>query len=321
MPIPPAVSKVWPSDRALLLVHGVGDYKPGDYADLITKLQDALGPALWDQYAVYELFYDGLNDWMADKIQVSQLVTSAVAHLKAGFGSDDLGKAAAETCGDVIWPVLSLAARDAVREFYLAQVKQIVDDGFQAGFALDQQRITILCHSLGCFHTFEALHEAAKEKRHKLGPASPGVRFENVIFMASPVALIRSVAGALGPLVPGRGDLAALDDAGLSQPSQRSWFGWKVAAAKRWVSITGDLDPVGGHLFHQKLAWAYMNVDGQESFIDDQSALGIPTREALAGLLSATLTGSPRPNLAITNPHAWTGYVERNAGRIHQWLA
>ena len=24
-------TKDWPSDRALMLVHGVGDYKPGDY--------------------------------------------------------------------------------------------------------------------------------------------------------------------------------------------------------------------------------------------------------------------------------------------------
>lgn len=36
-------SQVWPKNRAILLVHGAGDAKPGDYAQLRKSLKTLLG--------------------------------------------------------------------------------------------------------------------------------------------------------------------------------------------------------------------------------------------------------------------------------------
>jgi hypothetical protein len=47
--------------RAILLVHGVGDARPGDDASLVAALETALG-ADAANFAVYELYYDFIND-------------------------------------------------------------------------------------------------------------------------------------------------------------------------------------------------------------------------------------------------------------------
>ncbi len=54
----------WPGKRAVLLVHGVGNAKPGDYAPLAQQVESLLGASA-SQFAVYFLYYDQINDWLA----------------------------------------------------------------------------------------------------------------------------------------------------------------------------------------------------------------------------------------------------------------
>lgn len=42
------ISQPWPSNRAVLLVHGIGNAKPGDYTGLRQRVEAALGPVVAD---------------------------------------------------------------------------------------------------------------------------------------------------------------------------------------------------------------------------------------------------------------------------------
>ncbi len=311
-------SQPWPSNRAVLLVHGIGNAKPGDYTLLRQRVEAALGPAAADT-AIYQLFYDQVNDWFAGKTQLGDLLNSAIDTLASRIADPELGQTLAEVCGDILWPVLVADARTAVREAYLRQLKQIVQDGMASGVAESDQRLSIICHSLGCFHTYEVLHHAARTAVHRLRPASDGVRFANVIFMASPVQLIRTVAEAMGSLVPNRRWLYAVQSDALSIPFEESELG-PVKAVQRWVSITGDLDPVGGHFFRNRAPWAAMQVEGQETFIDNQNALNITSKAQLLQVLSAARRDRQPPEIRPTNPHSWENYVDRRAIQLRGWL-
>src|SRR5262245_54106488 len=72
-------SRSWPSNRALLLVHGVGDYKPGDYDTVKAALAVALGPAQWQQLAVYEMYWDPISDWFKDKLRAKTIVAQTLS--------------------------------------------------------------------------------------------------------------------------------------------------------------------------------------------------------------------------------------------------
>ena len=318
MPVEP-MSKVWTSDRALLLVHGIGNAHVGDYQELLGDVTTMLGDAAED-VAIYQLFYDQVNDWFAGKTQLGSLLTKAIDALAAKVADPDLGPTIAEVVGDVLWPVLVADARTAVREAYLAQLKQMVDDGTNAGVRARDQKLSIICHSLGCFHTYEALHHAARTKGAQLQPATHEVRFENVIFMASPVQLIRTVAEAMGSLVPNRRWLYTVQGDQLSIPSETTITGRAVPSVQRWVSITGNLDPVGGHFFRNRADWAYMDVEGQVSRIDRQDALNITSKAQLAQALRASLRDRQPPAIAPTNPHSWENYVINNAAELRTWL-
>lgn len=310
----------WPGRHALLMVHGVGNATPGDYAPLVASVRRLLGPDA-DGYAFYELYYDAYNDWMNDKIPLAQGIAALKSALRLDFGGDDLADAAAELAGDVVWPILHLAPRTMIREAYLTQLKRIVRDGIRAGVGAWNQRISIICHSLGCFHTYEALHAAANEPAHTLRPLSNGVAFANAIFMASPVQLIRSVASRIQALVPQPDKLATLRGASLEQPGQPLLSGGIKRSAERWVSISGELDPVSGYLFRQRLDRAWMTMDGQETIVDDQSFLNVGSATELAERLRGAIRGDGPPNVTLENPHSWQGYVDRHAGELRQWLA
>lgn len=308
----------WPSDRAVLLVHGIGNASPGDYALLLQGVRDALGPDA-DRTAIYQLFYDQVNDWFAAKTSLGQLLSQAVNALAGQINDPELGPSLAEVCGDVLWPVLVADARAAVREAYLAQLKQMVNDGVAAGVVSRDQKLSIICHSLGCFHTYEVLHHAALFPSHQLQP--PGVRFQNVIFMASPVQLIRTVASAMGSLVPNRRWLYTVQGDALSIPAVQKLSGQPVTSVRNWISITGDLDPVGGHFFRSREPWAYMDLGAtQISLIDRQDALNISTKAQLAQALRASLRDREPPFITLGNPHSWENYVAGHAAELRQWI-
>ena len=66
----------WPADRAVLFVHGVGDPSPGDYDALLETFRGALGDNLAPTLAIYFLYYDDLNDWFAQKVQLKGAITT-----------------------------------------------------------------------------------------------------------------------------------------------------------------------------------------------------------------------------------------------------
>jgi len=317
MPFEPETLQ-WPDRRAIVLIHGVGSYAKADYRKLQSALEAAIGSAAWNKIAVYTTLYDVFNDWVAEKIQCASLVAELVDRLKFHFDGDALGKVAAEGAGDVVWPILSLDARHALRTAIVAQLQRVVLDGDRAGVRRAQQKITIVCHSLGCFHTYEALCGIAKDPRCRLQPVEDAVQFDNVMMFASPVQLIRSVSGWLGRLVPDTDDLSCLLGTRLALPGELNLVGRFVPSTRRLVSITGDLDPVGGHLMRKKLDWAYMDIDGQESHVEAQELSGPENRPTMAAAIRMAL--QDKKGLAFTpdNPHDWVAYVERNAGLVKE---
>ena len=315
-----AQQKQWHGDRAVLLVHGIGNAAPGHYATLAETVKDVIG-AESGKVALYQLYYDQVNDWFSAKMQLGALLTQATSSLVTLIDDPELGDTLAELVGDVLWPVLLADARAAVREAYLLQLKQIVTDGIAAGIPARDQRLSIICHSLGCFHTYEVLHHAALFPSHMLQPAAHGVRFENVIFMASPVQLIRTIANALGNLVPNKRWLYTVQGETLSIPRQAKLSGEEVLSVKNWVTITGNLDPVGGHFFRRRADWAYMTVPGETvAIVQAQDALNITTKAQLVDRVKECLNEREPPNITPTDPHCWESYVTSYAAELHTWL-
>ena len=215
----------------------------------------------------------------------------------------------ADYVGDVIWPILSANLRLAVRDALIAQLNQIkIDRGASArkrGYDPLSYQISIIAHSLGCFHTYEVLTAIANEPSHALRPRSDLITFDSVTLMASPVQLIRTVAGAIAALVPDLGNLATLAKP-LAIPAETRG-GRVFPCTPDFLSITGSHDPVGGHLLGRKIDWAYMDLPGQRSIVVPQQALDIDTKNGtLQALANAFAEGGPKP----TDPHSWSAYVE-----------
>ena len=322
----------WPADRAVLFVHGIGNAAVGDYGPLVQQVQAILG-ADASRFAFYFLYYDHLNDWFAAKLQAGALFEKLVGAVRtqlhadngAGAPSVGLGNSIAEFAGDVLWPVLLADARTAVRTAYLNQLRRIVRDGEDAGFPPRRQHISIIAHSMGCFHTYEALAEAAADPGQGLAPATWGVRFENVIYMASPVQLIRTVARDIKGVVQRAETLHCVAGASLGFPAEPNASGALIRSAKRTVSITGNLDPVGGHLMRSKLRWAYMDFPGETSFepyIDQQqlATTGAGEDVSLAGILQTALREREAPQISPLNPHDWGTYITKHADQLRTWL-
>ncbi|MBV6522359.1 MAG: hypothetical protein MNPFHGCM_02507 [Gemmatimonadaceae bacterium] len=305
-------SQTWPGRDAVLLVHGIGNDPAGTRSEANVALRAALGDDA-DRFAIYELRYDGIDDWFKEKTQAAALVLQLVALLKKRFGDDSLGETAAEFAGDVIFPVLSLSARAALREAFISQLNKMIQDGPHGAL----QRISVVCHSMGCFHTYEAIHAAVDDAAALIGPQA-GVYLQNVVFMASPVQLIKTVVREMGPLIPKRTTLAL--NRSLRMPVAEMNDVSQPYVLRNFVSIAGDLDPVGGFLLRQKLDWAYMNVPGQKAFIDQQSALGIDSAAQLRDVLLAALRSKEPPQVTVQNPHDWSAYIDRHAEDLREWL-
>ena len=302
----------WRGTRAILLVHGIGDASAGKEGTFPTEvLVRSLGDEA-DNVSLYRLNYDFINDWLATKVDFAAGIAALKAALKLKFGDDDTSATIADYAGDVLWPILSPELRFAVRDAFLAQLQQIQIDRGESALErgddpLDYQ-VTIIAHSLGCFHTYEGLTAAAEEPSHALRPASDLVTFESVILMASPVQLIRTVAGMVGPIIPDDNTLATISSP-LAIPSE-SRRGRLFQCTRDFISVTGTHDPVGGYLLGRKLDWAYMDIPGQRSVIVSQRALDIGTKEGTSlALADAFATGGPKAN----DPHYWSAYIESQA--------
>ena len=64
-----------------------------------------------------------------------------------------------------------------------------------------------------------------------------------------------------------------------------------------------------------------MDVAKQESRIDDQSALNIPDKGALASLLLASRREKLPPLVTANNPHSWENYVKGHVAELNTWIA
>jgi hypothetical protein len=318
--------KKWTSARAVLFVHGIGDTTAANYLPMEIQLREILG-ADSGLVTYYGYAYDKYNDLFKDKAQATSTLTKAFKSFAPLEGlAEPAGQAIAEFLLDVLWPIAIQDARLFIQADYIKTLQQIVKDGIDSGYPASQQKISIVCHSLGCFQTYEILHRCAREPLEGLTPATHGVHFENVIFMASPVQLIRTIAGQL-PTIP-KG-LYCLQGKALSAPSQSSTDlngnSFENYSVRNWISIAGDLDPVGGHWLGKKLESFYMNVlpigafQGQQSHIDDESLFNIKTlkdwAKLVANIAQKKAVGSP-----VNDPHAWTEYINRHSADLKQWL-
>ncbi len=307
MPFVPQ-SLPWPGNRAFLMVHGIGDAsagKAGSFPD--DALRSILG-ADAATTAIYRLNYDFINDWLSTKLNFAAGVSAMKTALSAEMGGTATDAMIAEYAGDVLWPILSMDLRFAVRDAFIAQLQQIERDRARAADArgdnaLDYS-VSILAHSLGCFHTYEVLTAVAMQPEHELQPASDLVKYDSVILMASPVQLIRTIGGAIAGLIPDIGSVATLSQPLAIPAEQRR--GRNVRCTKKFVSVTGTHDPVGGHLLGQQLPWGYMKVPAQKSIIVPQTGLNLTSAEATAQALAAAFApGGPTAN----DPHSWTAYI------------
>ena len=318
MPDYPLQKRDWPSDKAVLFVHGVGNATPGSYDPLVEQMKAILGTQA-KEFAIYFLYYDQINQWFATKTQAAALVSSLFGALKARAVGEKVADTAADFAGDVVWPILVNAARFAVRAAYLAQLQQIVEDGKKKIGNARDLRLSIICHSLGCFHTYEILHEIAADFSQGLSPAN-GVIIQNVVHMASPVQLIRTVAQDLGAAVPNRASLHCLSGGSLRIPSTQVGTD-QIASVRNWVSITGNLDPVGGYFFRHRANWAYMDIADQQSYVDKQDILkNIKTEAELEAILKNSLREKSPPKIEPQNPHDWSAYVANHADDLKTWL-
>jgi hypothetical protein len=322
-----AQSIPWTGTRAVLLVHGVGNARVGDYADLVQQVERVLGDEA-RRTVVYMFYYDQVNDWFVAKQQANLLFASFAQALRSllaalRLGASDpaaLGNAIADLVGDVLWPVLLADARNAVRATLLDQLFQIVADARQANVPPRDMELSIIAHSMGCFHVYEALQSIAAEKAIALGPAA-GLQYANVIYMASPVQLIRSVIERISIAVPQRESIRSLSQA-LALPEQRSLAGSTTKLARRTVAITGNLDPVGGHFFRERPDWGFMNLPGQETRIDEQHLAQVNGSDefALTEVLHTALRERSAPTITPNNPHSWSEYVRRHESDLRDWL-
>ena len=306
----------WPSDRAVLLVHGIGDASgSGSAAFPLAQLTSALG-AEAAGVAVYTLNYDFINDWTARKLPLSDQIGAIGMAVAKQYASPELEGTLTEYLGDILWPVIHPDTRLAIRDAYVSQLQQIVLDCGEAALPRGHDpldyRVSIITHSLGCFHTYEVLHAAVREPSYRLRPGSDLTQLDTVIMMASPVQLIRAVGDGIRKLVPDSAELATLSKTGLALPAEQ--LGRKrVLATRRFVSVTGTQDPVGGHFLGKKNPRLYMNIEGQETVLVPQVLTDGDPKQALAAALAP---GGGAGGATIIDPHSWSAYIDREASLL-----
>lgn len=315
----------WPSDRAVLLVHGIGNASGnGDAAFPRAELEAALGDGAAD-VAIYTLNYDFINDWTARKLNIASAIEKLGKAVADRYDNPELSATLAEYCGDILWPVLHQDTRLAIREAYMAQLDQIMSDCIESmlpkGLDPRDARVSIIAHSLGCFHTYEALHAAVNEPLHHLQPFSHGAQLENVVLMASPVKLMRTIAGDIDKLVPKASELATMSPKGLFIPAEPVPGKKPKPATRKFISVTGTQDPVGGHLLGKRNDWAFMDMDGQVTKFVSQSLVGPNPAQSLALALKSGSGAVGAATSTVNDPHSWTEYMKSQATLLAGLLA
>jgi hypothetical protein len=107
----------------------------------------------------------------------------------------------------------------------------------------------------------------------------------------------------------------------LSIPRQAKLMGGEVVSVNNWVSITGNLDPVGGHFFRRRADWAYMKVPGETvAIVQSQDALDISTKAQLVDCFRACIREREPPKITPKDPHCWESYVNSHATQLRSWL-
>ena len=315
----------WPSDRAVLLVHGIGNASGnGDAAFPRAELEAALGGSAAD-IAIYTLNYDFINDWAARKLNLSAAIDTLGRAIGKRYNNPRLSETLAEYCGDVLWPVLHQDTRLAIREAYMAQLDRIMSDCIESmlpkGLDPRDARVSIIAHSLGCFHTYEALHGAVNEPLHHLQPFSHGAQLESVVLMASPVQLMRTIAGDIDKLVPRASELATMNPKGLFIPAEAVPGKKDKPVTRKFISVLGTQDPVGGHLLGKRNAWAFMDMDQQETHFVAQSLIGPDPEKALALALKSGSGAIGAATSVIKDPHSWSEYMNSQRAMLGKLLA
>ncbi len=318
-------SLMWPSDRAVLLVHGIGNASAGGAAAFPrAELEAALG-ANASELAIYTLNYDFINDWAARKLQLGAAIDALGKAVSARYNKPELSDTIAEYAGDILWPVLHQDTRLAIREAFMAQLDRIMSDCIEStlpkGLDPRDARVSIIAHSLGCFHTYEALHAAVNEPLHHLQPFSHGAQLESVVLMASPVQLIRTVASDISLLVPNASELATMSPNGLFIPAEPVPGRKAKPATRKFISVTGTQDPVGGHLLGKLNKWAFMDMPGQTTTIVPQSLIGANPAAALALALKSGAGAVGAAGSIVQDPHSWSEYMKNEGAMLAGLLA
>jgi hypothetical protein len=167
---------------------------------------------------------------------------------------------------------------------------------------------------------YEALSAAATDEQLELATTSTGIQFSSVVMMASPVQMIRAVASALGKAVPKPAGLFCIKNPSLTVPGYMKRGGQFVPYMRRLLSITGDLDPVGGYLWRRKLDWAYMDIPGTDRYVEPQQIAGLESDDDLASMTQRAMQSGQHWTMQPNNPHDWVHYVEHNAERLRHWM-
>ena len=320
----------WPSRRAVLFVHGIGDASSGGLNSFpIDQFKTAMGDDA-SSFAIYTLNYDFINDWAEAKTNVAAGVKLLKNAIAKRFGGDSLASTIAEYAGDIFWPVLNADIRLAVRDALIAQASQIMLDCGETALArgedpLDYQ-VSIIAHSLGCFHTYETLCATVSDPQYHMRPGTDLTRLQAVFLMASPVQLIRAVGGDIRLTVPDLDTLFTMSKP-LAVPTEISG-NKKTPCARQFISVVGDRDPVGGYLLGKKQQWAYMALPGEREIIDAQRLIGVDETAALenvlhsnmSGTISSVAGGALGSAVNVSNPHDWVAYIERHTDLLREVL-
>ena len=314
-------SQRWPQNKALLFIHGVGNVSPGGYAEVAEQIQNRLGDRT-NEYALYFLYYNQLADGDAAQNESALTYARVVNGISNKLPHSKLSTVVADFVGDVLRPTLGASARVSARTAVLNQLRQLRDDGVASGVPAAQQHISVIAHSVGCFHLYEALSHAATDKNERLGPLSAQFVLEHLVMMASPLQLMRTIGKALGPALVNGNSIYAVSQPTLGIPAEVGANNALVSCAKHVVSITGELDPIGGYFFRDAMTDAYMTLPGQTWFVDEQHVTATRASEdlSLADIFQNALRDGSVPYIATDNPHNWAAYMQRHSDDIKSWL-
>ncbi|MEP6765142.1 MAG: hypothetical protein ABJB66_12555 [Gemmatimonadaceae bacterium] len=316
----------WPDDRAVLFVHGIGNASEGGISSFpLDEFKTALG-ADAKRFAIYTLNYDFINDWLASKTELAATLKVLKKAIAKNFGGDDLANTIAEYAGDIFWPVLSADIRLAVRDAFVAQAEQIQIDRAEAALSNGddprEYQVSIIAHSLGCFHTYEMLVATARDPHYHLQPFTDHARWQSVFLMASPVQIIRTIGNDITLTVPQLDTLGALSKNALRIPAEVSDDGTETPCARQFVSIAGTMDPVGGYLLGKQQKWAYMSLGlpNADAVIDPETFVGTDPAASLKETLITSARAAMSGGVSVNDPHSWSQYIVRNASKLREAL-